>query len=72
MQEEKGLVKQYNNVKNEINQHEQTEKNALLQVETLGMMTKYQLVFVRMETAFSKIFNSNRLWDVWRMQGALL
>ena len=61
MQEEKGLVKQYNNVKNEINQHEQTEKNALLQVETLGMMTKYQLVFVRMETAFSKIFNSNRL-----------
>lgn len=33
-------------------------------------MTKYQLVFVKMETAFSKIFNRNKLRDLKKMQSA--
>jgi hypothetical protein len=39
-----------------------------MQVETVNMMTKYQLVFVRMETQFAKIFNSNKLRDLRKMQ----
>ena len=34
------------------------------------MMTKYQLVFVKMETAFSKIFNHNKLRDLKKVQDA--
>mmetsp|Transcript_836 Transcript_836/g.820 ORF Transcript_836/g.820 Transcript_836/m.820 type:complete len:281 (-) Transcript_836:19-861(-) len=36
----------------------------------MGMMTKYQLVFVKMETAFAKIFNHNKLRDLRKMQRA--
>jgi len=37
------------------------QKQAILQAETVSMMTKYQLVFVKMENAFAKVFNSNKL-----------
>lgn len=33
-------------------------------------MTKYQLVFVKMETAFSKVLNSNKLRDLTQLQKA--
>lgn len=36
----------------------------------MGMMTKYQLVFVKMETAFAKIFNRNKLRELRNMQDA--
>jgi hypothetical protein len=36
-------------------------KQAVLQAETVNMMTKYQLVFVKMENQFAKIFNNNKL-----------
>lgn len=45
-------------------------KQQLLQAETMGMMTKYQLVFVKMETAFAKIFNRNKLRDLKTMHDA--
>lgn len=32
-----------------------------MQAETVNMMTKYQLVFVKMENQFAKVFNSNKL-----------
>lgn len=37
------------------------QKQAVLQAETVNMMTKYQMVFVKMENSFAKIFNSNKL-----------
>ena len=33
----------------------------MFKADTESMMTKYQLVFVRLENSFAKIFNSNRL-----------
>lgn len=36
-------------------------KQATLQAETVNMMTKYQLVFVKMENQFAKVFHSNKL-----------
>jgi hypothetical protein len=33
-------------------------KQALIQAETLSMMTKYQLVFVKIENIFSRITNN--------------
>jgi len=36
----------------------------------MGMMTKYQLVFVKMETAFAKVFNHNKLRELRKMQRA--
>ena len=35
-------------------------KQQIIQAETVNMMTKYQLVFVKMETIFNKVFNSNK------------
>lgn len=40
-------------------QHIENEnKQALIQAETVSMMTKYQLVFVKIENIFSKIANN--------------
>jgi hypothetical protein len=40
-------------------QHIENEnKQALVQAETVSMMTKYQLVFVKIENIFSKIANN--------------
>ena len=36
-------------------------KQAILQAETVNMMTKYQLVFVKMENSFTKIFHKNKM-----------
>ena len=69
-QQEKSLKQKYSETKVELAGHDDNAKNAVLQVETVGMMTKYQLVFVKMETAFSKIFNSNRLRDQRKAQSA--
>ena len=62
-------MKQYNTELNE-KLHRQMKKEsrlkeehkqAVLQAETINMMTKYQLVFVKMENQFAKIFNGNKL-----------
>jgi hypothetical protein len=54
--------------KAKIEGHDESAKQAVLQVETLGMMTKYQLVFVKIETAFNKI--PFKMRDLKRMQRA--
>jgi hypothetical protein len=62
-------MKQYNSelnaklhrqIKKEQRRKEES-KQAVLQAETINMMTKYQLVFVKMENQFAKIFNNNKL-----------
>lgn len=45
-------------------------KQAVLQAETINMMTKYQLVFVKMENQFAKIFNANKLRNLRYKQDA--
>lgn len=45
-------------------------KSAVLQAETVNMMTKYQLVFVKMENQFAKIFNNNKLRNIKFKQDA--
>lgn len=64
------LNEKYKNLCNKLTHQKETSKQQLLQAETMGMMTKYQLVFVKMETAFSKIFNHNKLRDLKRQQEA--
>ena len=64
------LEKKQQEINSKIQNHEESSKNAFLQVETLGMMTKYQLVFVKMESAFAKVFNSNKLRDQKKAQSA--
>lgn len=51
-------------------QFNEMNRNATLQAETMGMMTKYQLVFVKMETAFGSILNSNKIRDLKKKQQA--
>ena len=46
------------------------QKQAVLQAETVNMMTKYQLVFVKMENQFHKIFNTNKLRGLRHKQDA--
>eukprot|EP00347_Sterkiella_histriomuscorum_P013141 403365857 len=48
------------------------QKQAVLQAETVNMMTKYQLVFVKMENQFAKIFNSNKLRNLRFKQDAFI
>ena len=64
------LNEKYSMVSNKLASQKESAKQQLLQAETVGMMTKYQLVFVKMETAFSKIFNHNKLRDMNRIQEA--
>ena len=64
------LSEKYKNICNKLSHQKETSKQQLLQAETMGMMTKYQLVFVKMETAFAKIFNHNKLRDLKRQQEA--
>ena len=71
LESENGILSEkYNSVSKQLNSKKEGSKQTLLQAETMGMMTKYQLVFVKMETAFSKIFNHNKLRDLKRMQDA--
>lgn len=39
-------------------------KQAIIQAETVNMMTKYQLVFVKMENAFGKVLNSRKVKEL--------
>jgi predicted RNase H-like nuclease (RuvC/YqgF family) len=64
------LGQKYDDVSKQITSQKEASKQQLLQAETMGMMTKYQLVFVKMETAFSKIFNRNKLRDLKKLQDA--
>ena len=64
------LNEKYSMVSNKLTSQKESAKQQLLQAETVGMMTKYQLVFVKMETSFSKIFNHNKLRDMKRLQDA--
>lgn len=60
----------YKATKHKVANYSEEQKQKVLQVETVGMMTKYQLVFVKMETAFSKVLNSNKLRDLTQLQKA--
>lgn len=64
------LTEKYSSVSQQLAAQKENSKQQIMQAETMGMMTKYQLVFVKMETAFSKIFNHNKLRDLNRMQDA--
>jgi hypothetical protein len=55
-------------VHDKLKKQKESSRQALMQAETMGMMTKYQLVFVKMETAFAKIFSHNKLRDLKKMQ----
>jgi len=46
------------------------QKQTILHSETVSMMTKYQLVFVKMESAFAKVFNSNKLRNLFLKEEA--
>ena len=69
-QENVMLGQRYSSISNKLSKQKESAKQKLLQAETVGMMTKYQLVFVKMETAFTKIFNHNKLRDLNRLQEA--
>ena len=63
--------KLHRQMKKETRQKEE-HKQAVLQAETINMMTKYQLVFVKMENQFAKIFNTNKLRNLKFKQEAFL
>jgi hypothetical protein len=52
--------KLYKQGKREKRMHKDHKQN-IFQTDTVAMMTKYQLVFVKMENSFAKVFNSNKL-----------
>jgi len=64
------LADKYSTVSTKLSHQVEASKQQQLQAETMGMMTKYQLVFVKMETAFAKVFNRNKLRDLKRTQDA--
>ncbi|KAL4480447.1 hypothetical protein ABPG74_020963 [Tetrahymena malaccensis] len=52
-----GLIVEIKQIEKMIKKQEEQHKQQLIHVETVGIMTKYQLVFIKLETMLTKIAN---------------
>lgn len=55
------LKERIQQLEKEVQQQEEQHKAQIIHTETIGMMTKYQLVFIKLETSLSKLDMALRL-----------